>query len=414
MSPLSPTLFLALRYLRPRRTFVSIITIISVLGVTLGVMVLIIVISVMTGFDHDLREKILGLNPHIVVTSIGPMRAWEQKAALIEKRPHMAGVSPFISSPVLAKFAGRAFAPTLWGVDPAREKRTVNLGRFVVDGKEGAGKLCLDGESAVIGIEMARRNGIVLGDKLLIYSPKNLEERKVAYLPAELIVTGIFDSGMYEYDAHLVFTSLETAQDLLGLENLVQGLGVMTDNLERVVEVQKDLNAVLIPPIHARTWMEMNRTHFSAVAVEKNLMFFLLIFIIIVAAFGITSNLITITVQKRREIGILKALGATPRNILSVFLIQGIIVGIIGTILGLASGLTVLYYRNDFLEFLRVRTGFEIFPSEIYQFTQLPSQTSVTDLVIICGSALVICTLAGLFPAWRAARLQPAAAIREY
>ncbi len=414
MNSLPPTLFLALRYLRPRRTFVSVITVISVLGVMLGVMVLIIVISVMTGFDHDLREKILGLNPHITVTSIGPMRAWEEKAAIIEKRPHIIGVSPFVSSPVLAKISGRPFAPSLWGVDPQREKQTINLGRFIIEGSKGAGTVCLEGESAVLGVEMARRNGIVIGDRLLIYSPKNLEDRKVAYLPTELTVTGIFDSGMFEYDNQLIFTSLETAQDLLGIGKLVQGLGVMTDNLEGVTEAQKDLNATLIPPLHARTWMEMNRTHFSAVAVEKNLMFFLLIFIIIVAAFGITSNLITVTVQKRREIGILKALGATPGNILSVFLIQGIAVGVIGTVMGLVSGLAILHYRNDFLNFLRVRTGFELFPSEIYQFNMLPAQTSAGDIAIICGSAFLICTLAGLFPAWRAARLQPATALRDY
>ena len=402
-------LFLALRYLRPRRTFVSLITVISVVGVMLGVMVLILVISVMSGFDRELRQKILGMNSHLTITANGPMRNWEETAAMVGKRPHVRGVAPFIVGPVLAKYAGRVFTPYLKGIDPSREAAVSHLKDCMVKGT-----FDLEGDKVVVGIWMARQYGIFVGDKITIYSPKNFENRKVAYLPAEPKVSGIFQSGMFEYDFGFIYCSLDTAQELYDLRESVHGLAVMTDNLEKVGAVQKDLNNVLNPPLRANTWMELNRRLFSAIVVEKNMMFFLLIFIIIVAAFGIMSTLITVTVQKTREIGILKSVGATPQNILIIFLTQGMVVGGIGTSLGLGLGLALLHYRNEFLEFLRARTGYELFPREIYNFDQLPALTTPRDLMVVCGSAFLICTLAGLFPAWRAARLQSAQALREF
>jgi lipoprotein-releasing system permease protein len=409
MDRLPLSLFLALRYLRPRRTFVSLITIISVMGVLLGVMVLILVISVMTGFDVELREKVLGLNSHLTITSYGSIPHWKEVSQQIEKRPHIKGVSPFIVGPVLAKTNGKVLTPYIKGIDPKREQQTSNISKYVTKGA-----FDLDGDKVIIGIEMAKRYGIFIGDKILVYSPKSLENKKVANLPEELTVTGIFESGMFEYNLGFIFCSLETAQNLYELKDDVQGLAIMTDNLETIESVKHDLLTVLKPPLRVNTWMELNRHLFSAIAVEKNMMFFLLIFIIIVAAFGIMSTLITVTVQKTREIGILKSLGATPRNILMIFLAQGMVVGAIGTTLGLGLGLLLLHYRNEFLEFLRRMTGFELFPKEIYNFSQLPALTSASDVIIICTSAFLICTLAGFIPAWRAARLQPASALRDF
>jgi lipoprotein-releasing system permease protein len=401
-------LFLALRYLRPQRTFVSVITVISVVGVTLGVMVLILVISVMTGFDLELRHKVLGLNSHLTVTSYGPMDDWESQMKAIDARPGVRGCSPFIVGPVLAKNRGRVFTPYLKGIDPAREGRVSSLPKYVVEGKFDLSK-----DRVLVGREMARRQGLFLGDRLTIYSPKSLETNRVAHLPSQMVVGGIFESGMFEYDYGFIFCSLEAAQDLYDLGDSVHGLAVMAGDLEKVEGVQRDLNALLPPPLRANTWMELNRRLFAAVAVEKNVMFFILFFIIIVAAFGIMSTLITVTVQKHREIGILKALGATPMDILQVFLAQGIAVGVLGTGLGLALGLGLLRYRNEFLDFLRKTTGFELFPREVYHFDQLPAATSPKDLVLICGGALAICALAGLLPAWQASALKPARAMRE-
>lgn len=408
-SRLPLSLFLALRYLRPRRTFVSVITIISVLGVLLGVMVLILVISVMTGFDTELRSKVLGLNSHITVTSYSPIHDWQKSAALIEKRPHVRGVAPYIMGPVLAKTGRSVFTPYIKGIEPFREEKTSKLSQYITQGT-----FDLEGDKVLIGIEMAHRYGIFVGDRILIYSPKNLEKKNVAYAPEELTVSGIFDCGMFEYNLGFMFCSLETAQNLYELKNDVHALAVMTDNLEMVDDVKKDLKTVLKGPLQVRTWIELNGHLFSAIAVEKNMMFFLLIFIIIVAAFGIMSTLITVIVQKTREIGVLKSLGATPGNVMTIFLAQGMIVGAIGTSLGLGSGLLLLHYRNEFLELLRKMTGFELFPREIYKFNEIPAITTPSDVILICSSAFLICSLAGLIPAWRAARLQAASALRDF
>ena len=402
-------LTLALRYLRPRRTFVSAITVISILGVTLGVMVLILVISVMTGFDRELRKKILAVQSHLVITAGTPMDDWEKTMRTLEAHPQVRAVAPFILGTVMIKHRRQVFTPSLKGVDAVREAAASSLERYVVDGK-----FRLDGNRILVGKELSDRHGISVGDRITVYSPRNMESTThVMHLPDELTVSGIFQSGMFMYDIGFVFCSLETAQDLFELDGRVHGLSVMTEDMDRVQQVKLELNRVLKFPLHTSTWIELNPRLFSAIAVEKNMMFFLLIFIVIVAAFGITSNLITVTVQKTREIGVLKAIGATPSTILTIFLTHGMIVGVIGTGLGLGCGLTLLHYRNEFLEFLRVRTGFELFPREIYHFEQLPAVTSPQDLAIICLSALVICTLAGLLPAWRASRLEPGRALRE-
>ena len=401
-------LFLALRYLRPQRTFVSVITVISVVGVTLGVMVLILVISVMTGFDLELRHKVLGLNSHLTVTSYGPMDDWESQMKTIDARPGVRGCSPFIVGPVLAKNRGRVFTPYLKGIDPAREGRVSSLPKYVVEGKFDLSK-----DRVLVGREMARRQGLFLGDRLTIYSPKSLETNGVAHLPSQMVVGGIFESGMFEYDYGFIFCSLEAAQDLYDLGDSVHGLAVMAGDLEKVEGVQRDLNALLPPPLRANTWMELNRRLFAAVAVEKNVMFFILFFIIIVAAFGICSTLITITIQKTREIGVLKALGAGPFGIMSIFVLQGLVVGVIGTLLGLGAGMLLLHYRNPFNRWLSNALGLELFPREVYNFSEIPAQINTPDVAWICVTALIICTVAGIIPALRAARLDPVEALRH-
>ena len=410
MIHLSPSLFLALRYLRPRRSFVSAITVISVLGVMLGITVLILVISVFTGFHHQLHQKVLGFNPHLTITSDSLISHWEEVVPLLEKRPHVRGVAPYVTGPVLAKAHGRVFPLLIKGLDTFSEAKINNLAQYI-----RKGKFDLDGEKIVIGTELARQHGIFVGDTITIYTPKNFENAKIAYLPLEPTVTGIFETGMFEYDFNYALCSLETAQELYDLGAKIHGLAVMTDSLENVSAVQQDFFNILKPRrLYPRTWIEQNRGLFEVVAIEKNIMFFLLIFITIVAAFSIMSTLIVVTVQKTREIGILKSLGATPQNILSIFLAQGILVGSIGIGCGVGLGMTLLHYRNEILDFLREHTGYQLFPRQFYHFNQLPAETNLQDLLLICGSAFLICTLAGLIPAWRAARLAPARALRDF
>jgi lipoprotein-releasing system permease protein len=239
------------------------------------------------------------------------------------------------------------------------------------------------------------------------------KENEEAILPEEFQVRGIFDVGHYEYNANVIITSLSDAQELYQVEDSVHGLFVMLNDALQVDRTRSELRHLLGPEYEITTWTEENSQFLDALAVEKNMMFYLLFFIMIVAAFGIMNSLITFVVQKTREIGVLKALGATRGQVIWIFLSQSLVVGVIGVLLGLGLGMLALEYRNEFLRFMRSATGMELFPSSIYIFTELPALIVPGDIMTICGSALLICLLAGLIPAWTAGRLKPVEALRH-
>ena len=421
--------FLALRYLKPKRTFLSIITLISVLGVTLGVTVLILVISVMTGFDRELRQKVIDFDAHILVTSEDVLRDWRSLKTKIDHVPGVVATAPYVQGPVIVEFQNRRLAPLIRGVDPKQEENVVPLRKFVKQGK-----LDLDGESVVLGIDIARKLQINIGDKLTIYSPGNLgqildgikklenskgDEEKAAIdelrdviLPKELAVTGIFETGHYIHDSEFLLVPLYIGQELYGLGDALHGITVKTENPYSAERVKDEIENFLTPPQFAQTWIDMNRQYFEAVRLERTVMFFLLFFIVVVAAFGIMSTLITVTVQKRREIGIVKALGANISQIIWVFLGQGTVVGLFGTLTGLGLGMTLIRYRNEFSHWLANTLRIEIFPREVYQFSEIPAQVVPYDVTIICISAFLICSIAALIPAYFAARLDPVKALR--
>ena len=329
MSKLPFELLLALRYLRPKRTFVSIITLISILGVALGVAVLIIVISVMSGFDHDLREKILGFNAHLKVFADGrPMENYAPLMQLVASNKNVRGVAPFVLGQVLvvteppkgqSKLTG---APWVRGVDPARESSVSVLPQSII-----AGKFDLSGRGIVVGSQFAENLNLSVGDHVSIYSPADIEKMEKqrgkpdeeAVLPDDYTVTGIFDVGYYEYNANIVVTSLENAQDLYNLDDAVHGLMVMLNDPYQAPEVKQQLLAALGPGYNITTWTEENSGILDALLVEKNVMFYLLFFIVLVAALCILSAQITFVVQKTREIGMLKALGASNLQISGMF-----------------------------------------------------------------------------------------------
>jgi len=417
-------LLLALRYLRPKRTFVSVITLISVIGVMLGVAVLIIVISVMSGFDKELRDKILGFNAHLkVYSATGIMTNWQARLTVVETTPHVVAVAPFVFGKVLVETqppAGNAMvdAPVIRGVDLKREAKVSVAGRAdsIV-----AGQLDLRGNGLVLGSELAHRLDVHIGDRLSVYSPRNLQKmRKTrergddeAVLPDEYVVRGIFDVGHYEYNANMVLASLANAQDLYEMGSGVHGLSVLLDDPFAVNEIRDELRRRLGPGVVVNTWTEENSAFLNALVVEKNVMFYILFFIVIVAAFGITSVLITFVVQKTREIGVLKALGATRAQVMWVFLSQSVFVGVLGVLCGFGLGMLAVEYRNEFLRMMNRLTGFELFPSSIYLFTELPALLVPSDIAIICGGSLLISILAGLLPALNAARLKPVEALRH-
>lgn len=427
MSRLPFELFLAIRYLRPKRTFVSVITLISIVGVMLGVAVLIIVISVMTGFDRELRNKILGFSPHIRVRTNAPLTNHVALADRMSAVPGVRAVTPYVVGPVLASTlpdqgGSEIVAPDIRGIDPEVEGKISMLPSSMVEGD-----FDVRGNGLLVGVDFARELGLRVGDPLALYSirdlrkmneswKRNREQHELTelYTPTQYEIRGIFDVGHFEFNYRVIICSLGNAQDLYGLGDEAQGMAVMLLDPAHAKEVRAELRALLGPGYFISTWEDENSGILDALLVEKNVMLYLLFFIIIVAAFGITSALITFVVQKTREIGVLKALGASAGQILWVFLCQSLFVGIIGVLAGFGLGMLAVYYRNDFLFFLRRVTGFELFPARIYNFSELPALIDFGDIALICGGSLITCVLVGgLFPAWNASRLRPVEALRH-
>jgi lipoprotein-releasing system permease protein len=421
MSRLPFELLLALRYLRPKRTFVSVITLISVLGVTLGVAVLIIVISVMSGFDQQLRDKILGFNTHLKILPRGEtMTNYAAVARLVSSNHNIKAVAPFVLGPVLvetepANGQSKVGAPWLRGINPQLETNMSVLPESIVEGK-----FDVSDRGVLVGSEFAHNMDLQVGDRIEIGSPSMLkkwqESNKKPGAPAPVLpefeVRGIFDVGYYEYNLSVIIVSLRDAQELYDLGNSVHGLMVMLHDPYQAPVVEQELARTLGPNYELRSWMQENSNLLNALLVEKNVMFYLLFFIMIVAALCILSALITFVVQKTREIGMLKALGATDLQVSLIFLSQGALVGAVGDLAGYGLGMLALAYRNEFLHFMNRLTGFELFPASIYGFTELPAVIVPRDILLICGSAWLVCILGGVIPAWRAGRLKPVEALR--
>jgi lipoprotein-releasing system permease protein len=427
MSGLPFELLLALRYLRPKRTFVSVITLISALGVTLGVAVLIIVLSVMSGFDRQSREKIIGFNPHLTIAERKhTMRDYSQVVKVALANRQVKAAAPFVFEQVLvvtepASGQRQVWAPGLRGIVPQLETNMSILPKSIIEGK-----FDVSDRGLLVGRQFASTLNLAVNDRVEVYAPDVFEElfelvrtnggqvppnTRLPVVP-EYDVRGIFDVGYYDYNLSVIVGSLRDTQDLYRLDNMVHGVMVTLHDPYRAPVVQEELARALGPKYQVKTWMEENSNLLGALVVEKNVMFYLLFFIMIVAALCILSALITFVVQKTREIGMLKALGAADLQVSLLFLSQGALVGLIGVLAGYGLGRLALAYRNEFLGFMRHFTGFEIFPASIYNFTELPALIIPRDIWLVCGSALLVCTLGGAIPAWLAGRLKPVDALR--
>jgi len=414
--------FLALRYLRPKRTFVSIITLISIVGVMLGVAVLIIVISVMSGFDKQMRDRILGFKAHLRVELRGAaqMADYRRVMGVVAANKNVKGVAPYVIGQVLVKTEPESgnpqvLAPMIRGIDPRLEESVSALPHSIVEGS-----FDVKGRGLLVGKEIADRLGLSVGDRLAVYSVGKFEEwergrsrgKEEAPLADDYEVKGIFDAGYFEFNDLFVLCSLANAQDMYELDDSAHGLMVTLHDPDKATEVEQQLRAALGGGFFISTWLHQNPI-LDALVVEKNMMYYLLFFIVLVAAFGITSALITFVVQKTREIGMLKALGATSGQVMGLFLGQSLMVGALGVAAGYGLGMLAVTYRNEFLHFMRRVTGFELFPASIYQFAELPALIVPGDVAVICGGSLLICLLAGLLPAWNAGRLKPVEALRH-
>ncbi len=428
MSGLPYELALALRYLRPKRTFVSVITLICILGVTLGVAVLIIVISVMTGFGIQIRERLIGFNAHITVENAHypELTHWRELSERISTNNWVKGVAPYINTQVMIKTQpkdstpSRVFGTIVRGIDLTLETRVSKLTNTLVSGEFRLGP-----NSVLLPYVVAHDHKLRVGDDLAVYSIPALEKAYQALQKGEdeadfaqnYTVRGILDLGMNDLNQGLVITSLADAQDLWGQGDRegVQGLSVMLHTFDdaATLRASRELQRQLGTNYFVGSWLITHSAFLDAITTEKYVMFYILFFIVIVAAFGIMSALITFVVQKTREIGVLKALGATPASVALLFVGQSVVVGVLGVLSGLGFGLLALRYRNEFLHVMNRVTGYELFPASIYQFTALPAKVVTSDVVVICVVSLVICILAGVLPALRAAWLQPVEALRN-
>ncbi len=416
-------LFLASRYLKPKRNAVSVITCISIIGVILGVAVLIVVIAVMAGFTDEFKKKLLETTAHIQISNFQGFIDNPDEVIDIVKSCGGRG-APVVQRPALVQ-RGESFKPKLIiGINPEMQDESVNVSEALLYG----GTFSLKRGEIIVSDAIARELALCTGEKLIIHSPAklakmvkvdkngkvNVSDNSKVYLPTEFRVSGIYSFGKYDFDRNIIFINLDDADELFQLP-----WGAATVIYARVDDpfyMNKEVEAIRSSlegkGYQVLTWKQMNRQFLGVLEVEKNMMFFLLIFIVLVAAFSITNTLITVVVQKTREIGLLKALGAQNFSVLNIFLFQGFIVGVTGTFFGTLLGLAVIFWRNRILESVRVITGQEIFPDEYYLFDKLPATVNPNDLIIIAVSSILLCTIGGIIPAWRAARLDPAKALR--
>jgi lipoprotein-releasing system permease protein len=397
-------LFISFRYLKAKRkqTVISLITFISMAGVALGVMALIIVLAVMTGFQNDMRDKILETNAHVVVLSHeseGIGNYWEV-ISKAEEVPEVVAVAPFIYSQVMLSSSRNAMGVVLRGIDPNAEIRVTRLARNMVEGT-----LTDLEDGIVIGKELATSMGVYEGDDITVISPVGrMTPMGSAPRMRKLRVAGVFDSGMYEYDTGLAYVSLETARGFFDLGPVVTGLQVRVADIFNAKEVAAEIQSALGFPYYTRDWMEMNKNLFSALKLEKLAMFIILILIILVAAFNIISTLVMMVLEKHKDIGILKSMGATGKSIMTIFLIEGLTIGFVGTVIGLAGGVLTCWVADTY-HLIKLQ-------ADIYYISYLSFKIQPLDLVLVCSASVLISILATLYPAWQASQLDPVEALR--
>jgi lipoprotein-releasing system permease protein len=416
--PRWPELFLALRFLRPQRTFVSIITLLSWMGVVAGVLVLIVVQSVMSGFEDELTKKVIGFQSHLTVAGQSPLPDPAGLIRLIREEPGVVGATGSVLGPVLAETRSRISTPRIKGWDAETAASVLPLPECLVAGSWSPGP-----DQLVVGSEWARANRAELGTEVNLLAPQQFKDvlsgkgvagaPKKIPLPRTFRVGGIFTTGMFEYDSEYVITDLATAQELYAVPNEVHGIAIKLANPAQAGQIAERLRVRLGGGIRVLSWMDHNQRLFAAVAVERRVMSFLLFFVMAVAALGLSGTLITVTVQRAKSIGILAAIGATPRQIATLFTMYGLVVGVLGAIFGVLGAWLVLINRNGLSQWIGRLTGQELFPAEIYHFTGLPARYDLSVFLGVSMAGLALSVLAAMVPAWVASHTEPAANLRR-
>lgn len=401
---------IGLRYLKAKRKqgLISVISAFSVLGVMLGVMTLIIVLGVMNGFERDLKEKILGTVSHLVVMSHSSrmISEWPKLMQVINVFDGVKATTPYIYGQAMLSTKSKVRGVVVRGIDPATADKVISLQSYLQSGAlTDLSRSSTSVAGIIVGNELAMLNGLRKGDMVQLISPQG-KRTPIGALPRvqNFEIVGVFKSGMYEFDANLVYMGLAEAQKFFELGDGVTGIEVSVNDVYYAPKLAHRIESMLGAQFWTRTWRDMYRNLFSALKLEKLAMFVILTFIVLVAAFNIIISLIMLVMEKSRDIAILKALGATSRQILRVFVIQGMLVGVVGTLLGALGGLggAALLARYSIIEL----------PADIYTIAALPVEIQTADVLVICVVALTICFGATIYPSMRAARLEPVEALR--
>ncbi len=404
-------LHLALRQLFPTGRRFPFFTVISTLGVTLGVALLIIVMGVMGGFAYEIKHKIVDTEGDVQVKARGWIADAPAVVRKVESVPGVAAATPYASDHVLIMFGGKSIYPELRGVDVGSVLRVTPLNKYMLVGTIDD----LDDDSIIMSTQLAASLGASVGDTVDVYSPLTLWKmgQDAVFLPRQAKVVGILEIGHQQLDSSTVYATLRLAQDLYGLGTTVHGIDVRLDPGVNEDDGAARINAVLPQDVRAFSWEDSFSDFLWVLNLERNMIFFLLLFIVIVAAFSVMSSLLISVVRKTREIGLLGALGGRPIHVAACFCAQGLFIGVLGTVAGLALGFTALAFRNDVVLWITRVTQRQEVMRRFYQFSELPSHITGGTVALIAVMTIVISTLAGLLPAWKAARLKPVEALRS-
>ncbi|MBZ0145126.1 MAG: lipoprotein-releasing ABC transporter permease subunit [Rhodocyclaceae bacterium] len=405
---------IGLRYTHAKRSnhFISFISIVSMAGIALGVMALIVVLSVMNGFQEELRTRILGVAAHLEIS--GPaerLTDWRGVLAQAKQNTSVVSGAPYVNAQGMLANGDMVRGAIIRGVEPELENQVADFAKHMRAGK--LSDLKSGGFGIILGAELARVLNVFPGDKLVLLTPQgNITPAGVMPRVKQFTVTGVFEAGMFEYDSGLALIHLRDAQKLLRLGDDVSGVRLKLDELFRAPFVTRELSKSLNGQYYLTDWTQSHANFFRAVAIEKRMMFLILLLIVAVAAFNIVSTLVMAVTDKQSDIAILRTLGTKPGSIMTIFIVQGAFIGVLGTLIGVAGGVLLALNLETVVPFIERMAGMDLFPADVYYINELPSKLVWGDVGVIGGVSLLISLLATLYPSWAASRINPAEALR--
>ncbi|MET0065236.1 MAG: lipoprotein-releasing ABC transporter permease subunit [Candidatus Thiodiazotropha sp.] len=407
-------LYVGLRYTRAKRRnhFISFISMISMLGIMLGVVALIVVLSVMNGFHKEVRERILGMASHATISGVsGELTDWETVMAEASKFPHVIGEAPYVEGQGMLISGQKVSGVMLRGILPDQEGAVSDVIRDIKQGSIES--LESSAFNIILGRELALVLGVGVGDKVTLVTPQvNVTPAGILPRLKRLTVGGIFQVGMGEYDRGVAILHIDDAAKLMRLENGVTGVRLKLDDLYLAPQVSRELALKMGGYYRISDWTMQHRNFFAALRTEKRMMTIILSLIVAVAAFNIVSTMVMVVTDKQSDIAILRTLGASPKSIMGIFMVQGATIGVVGTLLGMTGGVVLAYRVEEIVSWIERTFQVDFLDPSIYYITKLPSDPQLNDVLFIGGMALLITLLATLYPAWKASRTHPAEALR--